>query len=71
VTAVITAKVKAALVNKNREVKALAVKVDTHDGIVLLSALSTTSNRHFVRMRSQAVDPAVQEREIKTWSVKS
>ena len=33
---VITAKVKAALV-KNRDVSALAVKVDTHDGIVLLS----------------------------------
>lgn len=33
---VITAKVKAALV-KNREVSALAVKVDTHDGTVLLS----------------------------------
>ncbi len=41
---VITAKVKAALV-KNREVSALAVKVDTHDGTVLLSGFVNTEQQ--------------------------
>lgn len=40
----ITAKVKAALV-KSRDVSALAVKVDTHDGTVLLSGFVNTEQQ--------------------------